>query len=313
VLALFACACAAPARAADVVRFGVDANTLGAQVWVAVDRGDFRRYGIDPQVVVFPLGVDAIDAVLTGRVDLATALDFAAATRLPSNQMRIVSAIMRPNPGFHKLAVIAAIRRRSDLIGKRIGVVRATAQSFVTIQYLARNGIPADRVTILSFQDLFDEVAAMRAGRIDAAFVWANGVAQATLIPGVHILEDDSSSGVHFFGYLVTGARYERGHAAQIEACLRALTDATAFMQAHPRQAAEIVAAHTGAEVDTIDEIMRASHYIIGLSPRNRTTFIAMTAFATINDPMHVPLDPAGAFDDAFLHAAEPRLDALHR
>jgi NitT/TauT family transport system substrate-binding protein len=305
------CGCAPGAHDARIVRFGVDANGLGTQVWVAKDRGDFARYGIVPQIVVFPLGTDALDAVLTGRVDMAVAIDFATATRLRSRQIEIVAAVMQPESGFHKLAVGPTIHVPADLVGKRIGIVRGTSQSFVTTEYLRRHGIPLDRVTLVGMQDLFDEVAALRAHRLDAAFVWANGTDQAQRIAGVHILEDDTSAGVHFYGYLTTGERYARDHAPQIVASLRALTDATRFMERHLHEAATIAAAHSTTDADTMESMIRSQHYIVALTPANRASFVTMTAFASTREIVPVALDPAGAFHDAYLRTANPAADTL--
>ncbi|MEO7202949.1 MAG: ABC transporter substrate-binding protein, partial [Candidatus Tumulicola sp.] len=215
--------------------------------------------------------------------------------------------------GFHKLAVRRGITRPADLAGKRIGSVRATAQSYVTTEYLAHHGIAPDAVTIVSLQDLFDEVAALRAGRIDAGFVWANGVAQAKLVPGVHILENDTSAGVHFFGYLVTSERYARGHRADIVRVLRAFADAGNFMEAHPLEAAQIAARHSGVDVTTMDALLSSQHYTVDLQPDNPRSFVAMAAFATRNDPIRTWPDPASSFDDSYLREALPARDGLHR
>jgi ABC-type nitrate/sulfonate/bicarbonate transport system substrate-binding protein len=304
-------ACGNAARASDTVRFGIDANSLGAQVWVASDRGYFARHGVDPQIVTFALGVDAVDATLTGRVDVATALDFPVAMRLRSNQLLIISSIMEPETGFHKLAVNASIRTPADLAGKRIGDVRATAQSVVTAAYLEHYHIAPSAVTLVPMQDLFDEIAALRAHRLDAAFVWANGVPQALLIPGVRILSDDSAANVHAFGYLVTNVRYARAHALPLERVLMALSEATAYIHAHHRDAAALVAAHVHAPVDSLDAVMQQSNYTISLKPQDRTSFITLATFASQTAPVKTPIDPSAAFDPEFLQHAVPAADTL--
>ena len=98
---------ASAAKASDDVTIGVDFNVLGAQVWIAQDRGFFRKYGVNPNIQSFAFGIDTVDAVLTGRLDFGMALDFALITRLRSGQLRIISTIIEPDAGFHKLAVNA--------------------------------------------------------------------------------------------------------------------------------------------------------------------------------------------------------------
>jgi NitT/TauT family transport system substrate-binding protein len=97
------------AHAAENVRIGVDFNVLGAQVWVAQEKGLFEKHGINAEIIPLRFGVDTIDATLTGQIDFGLGLDFATTTRLKSGQLKILAAVIEPEAGFHKLAVVESI------------------------------------------------------------------------------------------------------------------------------------------------------------------------------------------------------------
>ena len=131
-------AASSAANAADDVTIGVDFNILGSQVWVAKDKGFFEKNGINADVQPFAFGIDTIDAALTGQINFGLALDFATTTRLQSGQLEIVSAIIEPEPGFHKLAVNDTIQKPEDLAGKTI----STELVEYTKRYFAQKNIP---------------------------------------------------------------------------------------------------------------------------------------------------------------------------
>ncbi|MCR9196978.1 MAG: ABC transporter substrate-binding protein, partial [Hyphomonas sp.] len=87
------------ASANDQVRIGVDFNVLGSQVWVAQEQAFFETHGIDADIRPFAFGVDTIDATLTGQLDFGIGLDFATTTRLQTEQLKIITAVIEPEAG----------------------------------------------------------------------------------------------------------------------------------------------------------------------------------------------------------------------
>ncbi len=81
----------AGAQTLEPVRFGVDAYTTGSQIWVAKEKGFFEKEGIDAQITTFATGVEAIDALLIGRADMAVGLDLP-----PKNSMKVKPASATP-------------------------------------------------------------------------------------------------------------------------------------------------------------------------------------------------------------------------
>ncbi|HHY31793.1 MAG TPA: ABC transporter substrate-binding protein [Firmicutes bacterium] len=267
------------AAGAAQVRLGVDSFILGAQIHVAAERGLFKKYGIDPVVQVFSYGADTLDAVLAGRSDFGVGMDFATLTRLAPGQLRLVATIMEPDPGFHKLAVSSAINDPKDLRGKRLGVAQGSLQEYVTLRYLEVNGIPEDSVKLTPFSSLFEIIAALRAGRIDAAWVWGEGTDQAKEIPGVRILTDDSAARQQSLGFLVASRQLVEKNPQVVVATLKALAEATDWMLSNMNEASKIVADKVKAPQEQVLTEMRRENYTLSLKDEQLKAMESLAQF----------------------------------
>lgn len=288
------------------VRFGVDSGTLGSQVWVAKDKGYFAKYGIDADVSPFSFGVDTVDAALLDRVDFGMALDFPISTRLQTDQLTVLAAIIEPEPGFHKFAARKGIESAKDLGGKSVGIAKGTSQHLVTIKYIENAGVKLSDVTLVPLASQLEIIAALRAGRIDAAFVWVDGVNQARQIPDVTILGDDRPANLRQAGYLVGRKAFVAENADITVAVLKALAEATEWMAANNDEAATLIAARNKGQVENIKVQLKTQNFTISLKPQNVDIFRTMTGFAFENGMTKALVDPAAHIDASFLRKADP-------
>lgn len=254
-------ASAAPAT----VRIATNNFLLGTQMWVAQEKGYFAEEKIQVESQMYQEGIDGVKAVVAGQADLAPALDFAALSAA-SDRLRILGAIASPAPGFHKLAVTKGISDAKDLVGKRIGYVDGTLESYVTMKYLEQQGIAQSDVKLMSMPGLFEIVGALKTGQLDAAWIWANGVDQATADPNITIMTDDKSVRQVQSIFLVGGTDFVAKNPAAVEGVLRAYQKATDLVTADPAEAARIVAAGTKGDVKALETGIPGQGYGLGLS-----------------------------------------------
>lgn len=294
-------------QAPQKLRFGVDQFVIGSQVWVALEKGFFQRNGVDAQVTPFATGVDTLDAVLTERLDFGLGFDFATLPRLQTGQMKLLSAIAEPLPGFHKLAVRKSIAKPADLAGKRIGVARGTAQHLMTIKYLENAaGLPPSAVTLVPLPSLIEIIAALRSDRIDAAFVWGDGTNQAGQIADVVILGDDTPANLRAFGFLATRKRLMETQPAAVDAALKALIEATDWMDSNADEAAAIVAAKARAPLENVRRLIPSQHFTMSLKPAHLTGLQNIATFAAELGLTKVVVDAKQHIDTSFLRRVAP-------
>ncbi|GAA4111039.1 ABC transporter substrate-binding protein [Aminobacter aganoensis] len=269
----------AGAQTLQPVRFGVDAYTTGSQIWVAKEKGFFEKEGIDPQITTFATGVEAIDALLIGRADMAVGLDFPIVSRIQGGKLTVLAGIFHSTPGFHKLVVSNEIKEAKDLVGKKLGIAAGTAQHLVTMKYLEENGIAEDKVEIVGFTSLLEIVASLRSGRIDAAFVWADGTQKSIDGGERYVLTDDAAAKRNSSAYIAAQTDFTEKHPELTVATLRALNEASAFITANKDEASAIIAKNTRAPRDTVRELLNYNEFALALTDYERRGFQEVADF----------------------------------
>lgn len=294
----------ASAQDLQTVRLGVDAYTTGSQIWVAKDQGFFEANGIDADITVFATGVEAVDALIVGREDMSVGLDFPVISRVKEDNVTILTALFRSNPGFHKLVVNNDIKSAADLVGKKIGIATGTAEHLITIRYLEENGISEDQVEIVGFTSLMEIVASLRSGRIDASFVWADGTDRAIEGGNHYVLVDDSAANRSGSAYLAASTPFVTQNPEATVGVLKALDQASEFITNNPDEAAAIIAKGTRAPAETVRNLLDFNDFTLALTDYERTGFEEVSTF--LAKTRGTMLDFSVAVDPSFLEQAAP-------
>lgn len=286
------------------VRIGVDPYTTGSQMWVAKDKGFFEAHGIDAEISVYATGIEALDSTLTGNADIGVGLDFPTALRMQSHQLTILAAIFASKPGWHKLVVSDAIKSDADLKGKRFGIATGTAQHLVTIKYLEGKGLAPADYTLVPFASLVEIVASLKAGRLDGAFVWADGVQKSTDSPGFRIMTDDSEAHLRQSAYVCANTGFAKENRETVVKMLKAMNDATLFISENQQEAAAIIAKNTKAPVDSVAKLLKLNTFLLDLTDEERDGFAVIADFAS--KVIKSPVTFATAVDSSYLAEAVP-------
>src|ERR687891_370252 len=128
---LFGCSMAAPsAMAQDKMRMGLSSvSALHSAVWIAEQKGLFRKHGVDAEVIVTGQGGAAgISALLANDIQVvASAGDSLVNAALHGGDTVMIAGVV--NKGLQRIMVRAEIKSAADLKGKRVGVTRIGAVS----------------------------------------------------------------------------------------------------------------------------------------------------------------------------------------
>ena len=156
---------------AGSLRLGVYAGDTGALPWLAHDHGLFAARGLDVEMVPFEAGKLAVDALLAGEVDAATAAEFVVVSNsFEHDQLRIIGTIAVANNN-ELVARRDRVREPRDLVGRRIGVTRKSAGEFLLGVFLTLNGLNVSDVELVDLPPSAI-VTDLLAGTIDAGFTW---------------------------------------------------------------------------------------------------------------------------------------------
>jgi NitT/TauT family transport system substrate-binding protein len=233
-----------PARAEAAVKIGTavlgDYAMVGPVI-VALEQGDFKRTGIDAELVPFRGGPDLLKAVIGGEilVGLTGATDILV-FREAGAPIKMIAAQTTGN--HFTLNVALDIQRPSDLRGKAIGVTKIGSTTWVFARLLARElGWNPDRdVTIVPLGGLDAQVAALSRKEIHA-FVWGDGGAVLEAQGRSKILERLDAVTPGWISQLVYASEDTiRARPDDLGRVLRGLFQAIQFIRQNPEQAATI-------------------------------------------------------------------------
>lgn len=297
------------ARAGERLRYATDGYGIGALTIIAAEEGFLAQEGIEPVVQTYAYGVDTVDAVLAGNADFGVVVDFALLPRLATGRLVSPAIIAEPLPGWHRLYVRSGIGGLAGLKGARMGIAAGTAQEFVTRIHLADNGLSAEGdVTLLAFASLFDIVGAMKAGRIDAAWVWGDGAGVMDADPGWTFVADDGVIGHTSTAFIVTSRAFHESRRALVVQTLRAFQRASEHLVAHPEASAERIAQSTGADAALVRHLVAQQRYGLSFKAQALASLGAKYDFLVAASRIE-PFDLLGQLDASALAEAVPDAD----
>jgi NitT/TauT family transport system substrate-binding protein len=255
------------ALANDTVRYATDGYGLGAIIIVASEKGFFKQQGIDPVIQTYSAGIDTVDAVLAGNADFGVIIDFPLLTRFGAGKLISPVVLGSPKPGYHKLYAKVGLTTKEGFTGKTFGVATGTAQEFLTRGYIAKLGLDPDKdVKLIGFNDQFNIVGAMKAGQVDAAWVWGEGADTFKADTKFALVADDSVVGQSTSALLATSKDYASKHGEIEVKTLKALAEAADYIATDRSSAAQIVARAVGADVEVVKPAVEDNRYKLNFS-----------------------------------------------
>ncbi|HEX7474813.1 MAG TPA: NrtA/SsuA/CpmA family ABC transporter substrate-binding protein [Dehalococcoidales bacterium] len=208
---------------------------------IAEDRGFFAANGVKMIKQISNTGVDAMEALLKGEVDIAGMSEVPLISQAFAKQPVSIYA------NFDKLQYIYLIGRKDrgietaiDLKGKRIGVPMGTIAQFYLGRFLELNGLSLKDVTPIDTLPAA-AVNAMSSGGLDGAVVWNPSAYQIRkqMADSVTVFHVQSSQSA--FAVAVARNNWLADHEQLIERSLKAIAQAEQYSVEHPIEARAIV------------------------------------------------------------------------
>ena len=166
------------APAQDRPRVGVLKLTSSAPIFVGVEKGFFREFGVEPELVYFQAAAPIATALAAGQIDVG-ATGLTAATYnivLGGEKLWIVADKGREWPDHRLTAIVvrtdlheAGVRTVADLKGKRIAVTQLGSTFHYQLgNILEKEGMSLKDVTIVPLQAMAAALEALKGRQVDA-------------------------------------------------------------------------------------------------------------------------------------------------
>ena len=186
-----------------------------APLWITQERGFFRKYGLDVQLVFIESGSTTVQSLISKEVAFAQMAGAGVLqSRLRGSDVVLIAGFL--NTMDYQLMVDKSITRPDQLKGKTMAVSRfGSSSDFATRYALDKFGLVPDRdVTILEIGSQPARFAALESGKIQAAMVAIPLTRRAKTL-GFHALAD----------LQMLGLEYQHTGLATTEALIRARPD----------------------------------------------------------------------------------------
>jgi NitT/TauT family transport system substrate-binding protein len=169
------------AGAQTKVKVGALKLTSSAPLFVGVEKGFFREFGLEPELVFFQAAAPIATALAAGQLDVgATGLTAALYNIvLGGQQLWIVADKGREWPGYPLVGIVvqkdlwdAGVRSVADLKGRRIGVTQLGSTFHFHIgNILEKEGLALGDVRIVPLQAMPATMEALKGKQVDAILV----------------------------------------------------------------------------------------------------------------------------------------------
>src|SRR5690349_4160613 len=128
------------ATAADRLRIGLSSFTpINAALWIADEKGLFRKHGIDSEVILIG-GASAagVSSLIAGDIQFLGGAG-GAVMSADLNGADVVMVASTVNKGVQRVMARADLKKPEDLRGKRVGITRLGSASHLVLLMMLRS------------------------------------------------------------------------------------------------------------------------------------------------------------------------------
>lgn len=240
-------------------------NEKVESLWVGVERGFFRKHGVEVEVINIRSGPQTIAALASGDIQMAYTIPGSVLSAVAGG-MDVVFFGGIVNRADGDFVVEPRIRRPEDLKGKRLGV-QSIGGGVWSLAMLAVENLgldtTRDKILVMIVGDQSVLTQAMASGQIDAAYL---GYTFSTLLKekGFHVLLDIGKAPIPYQGLALVARRSYLQQNPQIaDSVLRGAVESVAFIQnpANREVVLKSLAKHlrltNGKEVENAYEVLQ--------------------------------------------------------
>jgi NitT/TauT family transport system substrate-binding protein len=296
------------AFAADRVRIGLSSFTpINAAVWIAEDKGLFKKYGIDPEVILIGgASAGGVSSLIAGDVQfLAGAGGAVVSAGLNGADVVMIASIV--NRGVQRVMARSDIKKPEDLRGRRVGVTRLGAASHLVLLMMLRAwGMTAADVQTMQIGSSPAMMAALEKGGIDAAvlteptFFFAED-------QGYRVLADLADMDIYYLHSMIDTTRgYIRTHRDVALRFLRGYIEGIAFFKNNRKESIEVLAKKLRTAPSQTKYLER-SHALYSSGYFENTPYVSLRGVNTLleflgkDNPKARTADPRSFIDNSLV------------
>ena len=227
----------------DKIRLGLSSvSALHSAVWVAEQKGLFRKQGLDAEVIVVGgAGTTGISALLAGDIQfVSSAGDAIVNASLRGGDTVMIAGVV--NKGLQRVVSRPDIKAPMELKGKKVGVTRVGAVSHtVLLMVLRRWGMTERDLQVVQVGSSPNMLASLDKGGIDAAVLTIPSMFVAE-DRGYRVLADLADMDIYYLQTMLATTRgYLRNQRDKAMRFLKGYLEGIAYFKQNRKESLEIV------------------------------------------------------------------------
>lgn len=298
--------------ALDKIRVGLSAlaPTNGA-VWVSEEKGLFKKYGIEVEVIVIGGGAArGVNALIAGDLQFATAGGGAVVSAsLRGADVVMVASVN--NKGVQRLMVRPEIKNPEGLKGKRLGITTFGSSSHVVFLMMLRKwNLSPDEVQVIQVGSSPAMLVSLQKGGIEAAVLTDPAFFVAEDM-GYKTLADPVDMDIHYLqSVLITTRSYLRTHREQAGRFIRAYVEGIAYFKKNRTESLRVLMKKMRTERGREGYLERsyelyASQYFDRIPYPSQTGIRTVLEFLAKDNPKAKDADPNSFVDSSLVKALD--------
>jgi NitT/TauT family transport system substrate-binding protein len=236
---------AANPAAAEKVRIAHSTWVGYGPLYIAQDKGFFKKNGVDVDLVVMEDPKERFPTMMADKIQMiASTVDTALLYLKKPDDFQYVVAIDDSNGG-DGIVANKDIKSIADLKGKKVAVNEGSVSQFYLNVLLAKAGIKESDLQTVNMT-ASDAGTAFVAQKVDAAVTWEPALSKGKSAPHGHLLVDSSSTPGLITDVIVAKTSWINGHKKDVAAVVKSWNEAVAFQRSNPDEANQIMAKGVG-------------------------------------------------------------------
>jgi ABC-type nitrate/sulfonate/bicarbonate transport system substrate-binding protein len=298
----------ASAVAQDKMRLGLSSvSALHSAVWIAEEKGLFRKHGIETEIIVTGQGAAAgISALLANDIQMtSSAGDALVSAALQGGETVMIAGVV--NKGLQRIMVRPEIKTPADLKGKKVGVTRIGAVSHSVLLMILRrwNMSPTD-VQIIQVGSSPNMLASLDKGGLDAAVITVPSMFVAE-DRGYKVLLDLADTDIYYLQTMIATTRsYLKNNRDKALRFLKGYLEGIAYFKQNRKESLEVVkkklriSAEGEHNLERSFDLLSAKYYEPMPYPSLRGVETVI-GFVEKDNPKAKGADPKSFVDDSLL------------
>ena len=250
----------------------MESITLGATLlestgpaFVAEERHFFADNGLNVTIKYYDVGLNAVNAMEKGEVDMAWCAEYILVGKALGNQkVQAIGSVAKTEFAFVVGRKDRGIDNVSDLTGKRIGVVRGTVMEFYLGRFLELHGFSISNVILVNIT-LAQSADVVINGDVDAVISFPPYVETAQQQLGSNAVVWAAQSNQMFYGLITCRTDWITQNSELARRFLNAMSQTEDYMVQHPDEAKAIVQKAMNFTSDYMDVVWSRNQFALSL------------------------------------------------